>query len=290
MKRNDSEIRESACRMPVEELLKLQCNANLCEYGGCCVEETTLRSVKNLREKIWGCFESCPPTSSQRRKFIEETLNASYVRSTGKFKFIASGCVEQGVRLVCEAGYLILLGLSTDRNASNCPFQWKMSRKKVMGKIVTSSIKTKIQKNVQLDSAATYIQYIANKLAETSPFAGKENILIVPYYDIKTFYDDYVRDTMRNQDTETNGATSNNGVVSLTTFRRAFIKKGNIKLLGCKGSFHTCEICNNAIDLLHDTSFLFNKIIITIFFINYFVYFLITSFRIKFYGGTKRYN
>ena len=43
-------------------------------------------------------------------------------------------------------------------------------------------------------------------------------------------------------------------LVSEATFRRAFMAKKNIKLLGCKGSFHTCEFCNNALDMLHDTS------------------------------------
>ena len=46
----------------------------------------------------------------------------------------------------------------------------------------------------------------------------------------------------------------NYSAVSEATFRRAFKAQKNIKLLGCKGSFHTCEICNNALDLLHDTS------------------------------------
>ena len=46
----------------------------------------------------------------------------------------------------------------------------------------------------------------------------------------------------------------NNSEVSEATFRRALKAQKNIKLLGCKGSFHTCEICNNALDLLHDTS------------------------------------
>jgi hypothetical protein len=75
--------------------------------------------------------------------------------------------------------------------------------------------------------------------------------LIVPYYDVTTFYKDYIR-YMASISNEVDNDTA--VLVSETTFRRAFIKKKDIRLLGSKGAFHTCEICNNALDLLHDTS------------------------------------
>jgi len=131
------EIKQAACRLPLEEFLELQCNANTCPYGGSCVEDTTIKSCKILREKIWGCFNAEPPTSLQRKKFIESILDASYVRSTGKFEFIAGGSFGEsgGVRLVCEAAYLILLGLSKERNASQCSYQWRNTRNKIIGNV-----------------------------------------------------------------------------------------------------------------------------------------------------------
>jgi hypothetical protein len=85
--------------------------------------------------------------------------------------------------------------------------------------------------------------------------------LIVPYYDVVTFFRDYERYLQ---------ASTQETPVSLSTFRRAFEKQKNIKLLGCKGSFHTCEICNNALDLLHDQSKYFFFIIFIFTFIYYF--------------------
>jgi len=40
------EIKQAACRLPLEEFLELQCNANTCPYGGSCVEDTTIKSCK----------------------------------------------------------------------------------------------------------------------------------------------------------------------------------------------------------------------------------------------------
>jgi hypothetical protein len=105
----------------------------LCPYGGGCVQKTTINDLKALREKIWGCFNADAPTASQRKKFIEEILQASYTKHDNTFKFIAGG-IPGSYNLVCEAGYLILLGLSLNRNASQCSHQWKEAKNRVLGK------------------------------------------------------------------------------------------------------------------------------------------------------------
>jgi len=130
--------------------------------------------------------------------------------------------------LVCEAAYLILLGISKGRNASDCSYQWKNAKKNVLG-LAPENLKMKLHKRSKFDSAVTYIENMTAKLADTSPFAGKDEILIVPYYDVLSVYNDYKHQLIGNEES----------IVSLTTFRSAFESKKNIKLLGCKGSLLT---------------------------------------------------
>ena len=243
-KRNDDETRAMFCDIPLHEFLKLQCNANTCPYGGRCVKKTTIEHLTELRIKAWNGLTEATPSSKQRRDFIYNILQASFNKTENKFQFIAGG--DPGnYHLVCESAYLILLGISKSRNASDCSYQWKNAKRHVLG-LAPEKLKMKLHKKSKFDSALTYIEIMTAKLADTSPFAGKDEILIVPYYDILSVYNDYKRHLKDIQDEES--------IVSLSTFRNAFESKKNIKLLGCKGSFHTCEICNNALDLLHDES------------------------------------
>jgi len=243
-KRSDKQTRNEYCDIPLHQFLTMKCNSNLCPYGGRCVNETTIGDLEALRKKMWGGLTVEAPTAKQRKHFIIEVLQASYNKAENKFQFIAGGNAGN-YHLVCEAAYMILLGVSKNRNASDCSWQWKNAKKAILG-FIPEKVSTKLNKHSKLDSANTYIEYITSKLADTSPFANQEKDLIIPYYDIKTVYHDYQRyqiNTNKKSDT-----------VSLSTFRRAFESQKHIKLLGSKGSFHTCEICNNALDLLHDES------------------------------------
>jgi hypothetical protein len=67
---------------------------------------------------------------------------------------------------------LILLGLSFNRNASQCSHQWKEAKNRVLGKKKEILI-TKLHKTTKKDSATAYISYVASKIADTSPYAGK---------------------------------------------------------------------------------------------------------------------
>lgn len=243
-KRDDNQTRAEFCDIPLHEFLKLECNANTCPFGGKCINATTIGELKSLRMKTWGGLMEQAPTAKQRKNFIYDILQASFNKAENKFQFIAGGS-PGNYHLVCEAAYLILLGISKSRNASDCSFQWKTAKRRVLG-LEKETIPLKLHKQEKLDSAVTYIDHVTTKLADTSPFPGQDKTLIIPYYDVQSFYNDYTRhQVLVNAEAET---------VSVSTFRRAFESQTNIKLLGSKGSFHTCEICNNALDLLHDES------------------------------------
>jgi hypothetical protein len=171
-KRDDVTTRNYSCKIPMDEFLELQCNANLCSFGGRCVQKTTIEELATLREKLWGCLNADAPTASDRKKFIDEILRASFVKHDESFKFIVGG-VPGNYNLVCEAGYLILLGLSRNRNASQSTYQWKAAKNRILGKTI-ETFTPKLHKTEKLDSATAYITYITSKLADTSPFAGNK--------------------------------------------------------------------------------------------------------------------
>lgn len=75
---------------------------------------------------------------------------------------------------------------------------------------------------------------------------GGPDIYVAPFVDISSFHNEYeIFSASRYCTPDT--------VASLTTFRRAYTfcaANRGVKKLKCKGSFNTCEICNNAALLL----------------------------------------
>ncbi len=74
-------------------------------------------------------------------------------------------------------------------------------------------------------------------------------MFVVPYSSIKAFYEEYMSYSAFKH-------THPDNFASLSTFQRAFTKleRQGIRKLNAKGSFNTCEICNNAEELLRNKS------------------------------------
>lgn len=75
---------------------------------------------------------------------------------------------------------------------------------------------------------------------------GGLDVYVVPFVDVASFHSEYLQYQAHQQ-------ANSDTVARIGTFRSAFAKlekEGKIKLLKAKGSFHTCEICNNASELL----------------------------------------
>lgn len=67
----------------------------------------------------------------------------------------------------------------------------------------------------------------------------------MPFEHVKQFHDEYLSHCRACN-------VSSTQVAQEQTFRRAFLARTNVRLIGCKGSFQTCELCNNANELLRD--------------------------------------
>ena len=85
-----------------------------------------------------------------------------------------------------------------------------------------------------------FIQYIG----------GGKNIYVAPFVDVKAFFEEYCSfHSLRH--------TPVDNVAGDSTFRSVFKEcedNNGIRLLRAKGTLNTCEICNNASDLLRNTS------------------------------------
>jgi hypothetical protein len=75
-------------------------------------------------------------------------------------------------------------------------------------------------------------------------------VYVAPFVDIKAFWEEYCAYHAHEQTIRTD-------VAGLSTFSAAFKllnETKGIKKLRSKGTFNTCEICNNASDLLRNKS------------------------------------
>ena len=96
------------------------CNPSTCLYGGECVQSTTIADMRTMVNDFWGQFEDGAPSSKTRHILILNILRSAYRPDSEEFHFYAGNKVKDN-RRVCEAGYLILLGLSNNPNASAAP-------------------------------------------------------------------------------------------------------------------------------------------------------------------------
>ena len=88
-------------------------------------------------------------------------------------------------------------------------------------------------------------------VCETSPdAAAKLGVMIVPHESVSQLHDEYIcYRKSQNYDPSS--------IAELKTFSKAYGEMetaGHIRLLGCKGSFPTCDICNNCNDLLRNAN------------------------------------
>jgi hypothetical protein len=72
------------------------------------------------------------------------------------------------------------------------------------------------------------------------------DVSILPFETVADFYNEYT-------DHCAGIGMQPQTIASLRTFEREYTKlKLNVRMLRCKGSFPTCEVCNNANDLLRN--------------------------------------
>lgn len=275
---SDSALKNYAFDMPRMSIGR--CNSD-CGFGGNCVGQTTIDEMAAMVIDFWDESDCEAPSSQTRRLKVLNILRSGFKANDGTFEFYA-GCKEKDNRRVCEAGFLILLGISNSPNASKAPGQWKRMKKYISSGKYAAGIEYKSQaeeklmkaenKGNKMKSALTFIEYFAQEFGDTIPGAegneiiipltitnnkllfhilgGGKNVYVAPFVDLKSFWEEYCAYHAHQQ-------TPPSDVAALSTFCAAFnvlSETKGIKKLKAKGTFNTCEICNNASDLLKNKS------------------------------------
>jgi hypothetical protein len=158
-----------------------RCNPNTCPYGGKCIDKSTFEEVYDMKVDFWGDVEKEAPSRDTKRKLILKILTKSFRRSNRTFEFII-GNKDKDNRLVCEAAYLIALGLSNNKNASQAPSQWRNTKKFVLdgngfddltkysySEVTNSGKMKREEKSTKYDHAITFIHNYAINYGDTNP-------------------------------------------------------------------------------------------------------------------------
>ena len=173
-KSSDNDLKNYAFNIP--RMFIGKCNSE-CKFGGNCVEATTIKDMKSMVIDFWDDYECPAPSAATRRLKLISILSKARNANDDQFHFYA-GCKDHDNREVCEAAYLILLGISNSSHASKAPGQWKRVKKYIKEGKDLSGIKYHASeekllkaenKSNKFQSASTFIQFFAREFGDTIP-------------------------------------------------------------------------------------------------------------------------
>lgn len=128
-KSTDNDLKNYSFDIPRMRMAK--CSSSTCHLDGTCVELTTIQDMETMVTDFWDDADCAAPSSETRRLKILDILRRSFRPNKKEFHFYA-GCKDKDNREVCEAAYLILLGLSNSPHVSKAPGQWKRAKAHIL--------------------------------------------------------------------------------------------------------------------------------------------------------------
>jgi hypothetical protein len=271
--KSGEDMKSFACKMPFLELAEQKCGKD-CPAGGTCFNIPIPDGGAMLID-FWGPAVAAAPKNLERASKIAKLFSTATLIGAN-FLFTYNG------KNFCEKAILGLLGISLDGDRT--PYQWKELRKSRLFDLqnatfdgntisVDQSIKEfektgSYRSNDQMQTCMNFIQAAVavfddkeNTVGETIPEAystKSKNVsdvdddnedtdfrIIVPYADVKQFWEEF-RDVMEI------ARVNASPIPSLSTFRKAWAKFPNARLLRCKGSHKGCDLCNECHRLLRN--------------------------------------
>ena len=257
------------------EIGSMRCNKS-CKFNQNCLQRLPLGDIVSLRTGFWGKITAPAPKVNERRARQVDILLNCYNKHDKNFRFMVPSFDDKTVSTeVCESAYIVALGRHGSMDSNQVTKTWRRIKKQIVEGTLSANDKTvtsasgRPMQDYKKRHAIAYIQFITNlyrdeevdkhcktsfqtNICDTSPFAGMENIHILPYDNLPQFHEEY------KVHCSTRGIPPCY-VAGLTTFRTAFEEQTNVKFLGAKGSFNTCEVCNNLNSLLKNTKQQFTK-------------------------------
>ena len=255
----EEEMKDKAFGRSLRDISQLFKCKSTCVLGQKCMSKVGVVSSYLELEWFWGgdIYTPAITTGERREKVIikmKQSLHKDNKTLDPFFQFKVADAI------ICEYAYLNVIGMSYTR-------MWKSCKKELFRLATGTDINTlsqididEIDKMIQLNKAPserrartkynhaqTFIEYFRQCYSSLSPNPGEENLRILPYETISQLFEEYLN---------TNKVESVHPDLraARTTFREAWAdmyKGGSVKFTRGKGTFPTCDICNNCNDLLH---------------------------------------
>jgi hypothetical protein len=229
-----------------------------CPFGGKCLKTISWFAVLEEMNLFWGDYKDEALSTKQRRDTIQNKMLQSIVfdsNNNHQFKFQVGADLNK----YCEAFYMNIIGhpvtnmwknckssvitTMTTNGGSRCSLEQQEQIRQVLNETKYISEKGSATKTRH---ATHFIQFLAEFQSSYSPNDGEEELRILPFETISQLFAEYnIYCKYRNEPlTET---------AREETFRKAWRtchSNGTVRFTRGKGTFPTCDICNNANDML----------------------------------------
>lgn len=232
------------------------CNA---EQKGQCLSRVTLNDVILAMEAFWGPVENLAEPTSVRKHTIAKAMATALKYGQLKVdatsgKTIAHLLFPIGKNLVCESAYRSII----NHGHTNL---WKECKRSLVESALAGvdEVETIISKMISVtrsitedhfspkrESSTIFIEYIAERFSSNSPNPDEDKLRVLPHDTFNQLWHSYESHMLLPENLSYPRAAKE-------CFRKAWkaIKaKGTVRLTRGKGTFPTCDICNNANDML----------------------------------------
>ena len=249
-------LRAKAYQRPFSDIFDSFCCTKSCSLGRKCGEKLNALNMYEEMKSFWG-DQTKPLTTKARRSSVIQKLLTAYHRnpkqSTVEFLFTVGG--NEGLRF-CEGAYLRIIGhaktglwtrsketIIEQMKSGNCSDISCLSMDDIKNAMKQVKYKTETKSRAKYEHCESFIHWYGKQNGSLSPHEGETNLTILPFETIAQLYVEYKYQCEKD----------NHEPASDETFRKVYNKlrdMGLYKFTRGKGTFPTCDICNNANDLL----------------------------------------
>lgn len=257
---SEDDLRIFALGRPISSVFRNYQCPQTCAFGGTCKNEITINNILEELDSFWGDETIALTTTLRRHKSITKLLSAvlrSEKSNAISFGF-AIGTSSAKSRLVCEATYLHAIGLkrtnmwsNSKKTVANLLKDGDFSKLKNGSNFVDDIVKAMRQtkdpnekkSRNQTESCKLFIQWFAENNGSQSPHEGETDLTILPFETLAQLYLEYCFHCDKDEEPKA-------GKETFRTAYRDLKDDGLVRFTKGKGTFPTCDICNNANDLL----------------------------------------
>lgn len=256
---SEETLRRIALERPIWTLFhNYECQSS-CLLGRKCKHSVYAVAVTEEINSFWGYTVNVWTTTDRRKAIISKLLSAyqRHYNQRSYFAFVLGSSIAQD-RRVCEGTYLHVIGMNptpmwkkTKAYVENllCTGEYDQLNSKsgfldvALNAILQTKHSSERKSHMQLERCQLFIQGFGKQNGSLSPNPGEENLIVLPVETVVQLYIEYCFQCEKESISPACKETFRVGYMKLK-------KDGLFKLTRGKGTFPTCDICNNANDLL----------------------------------------